>query len=297
MNPLDVVREREAEIRKSLGTVKQQRNAIADKTIAEKRALTDAERAEYDKFSTQRSALKSELAVVTERIAELEADEVRAGSAAETRRETGVGGAKVTEAPIYRKDNGMEQSYFRDLFKATQRGDADAGDRLRRNSAIEMEKRAGGNTVGTVGSPGGIPSGNAGVFAPPQWLIDQYVRLARPGRVGVDTFAHLPLPLNVSSINIPKVTAGTLVGLPSAGELSPLPEQPIATTEVSSGITTIGGKQLISLQLLEQSGIPFDAVILEDLALAYAAQIDLEGLTQTGTNGHQIGRASCRERV
>ena len=87
MNPLDVVREREAEIRKSLGTVKQQRNAIADKTIAEKRALTDAERAEYDKFSTQRSALKSELAVVTERIAELEADEVRAGSAAETRRE------------------------------------------------------------------------------------------------------------------------------------------------------------------------------------------------------------------
>ncbi len=292
MNPLDQVRARLTEIRKDFDTAKEQRNALVDKAVAEKREMSGDESAEYKKLTDSRKALKAEIAVLEDREAELVADAKRAGESAETRRQ--VGGAKVTEPAVYRADNQMEASYFRDLFKATTRGDSSAMDRLTRNSAIESEKRAGGNTVGTVSGAGGIPSGNAGPFAPPEWLVDQYVKLARPGRVGVDTFDKMTLPRGVSSINLPKVTAGTLTGLPSAGELTPLPEQDIQTTSLTTGITTIGGKQLVSLQLLEQSAIPFDRVILEDLALAYAANIDLEGLVQTGTNGHlrSIGAAA-----
>lgn len=297
MNPLEQVRARLAEIRKEFDNAKTQRNALVDTALAEKRGMSDAENAEYKKLSDKRSALKTEIKVLEEREAELTDDANRASASAESRRQTGGGGAKVTEPPVYRKDNQTEVSYFRDLFKATTRGDSAAMDRLVRNTAIEAdlarERRAGGDTVGTVSTPGGIPSGNAGPFAPPQWLVDQYVRLARPGRVGVDTFDKMALPSGVSSINLPKVTAGTLTGLPSAGELTPLPEQDIQTSSLTTGITTIGGKQLISLQLLEQSAIPFDKVILEDLALAYAANINLEGLTGTGTNGHLRGLGSA----
>jgi HK97 family phage major capsid protein len=61
------------------------------------------------------------------------------------------------------------------------------------------------------------------------------------------------------------------------------------TTSVSSGITTIAGQQIISLQLMAQSGIPFDRVILADLAFDYAEQLDLQVITGTGANGQLRG--------
>ncbi len=35
------------------------------------------------------------------------------------------------------------------------------------------------------------------------------------------------------------------------------------------GVTTIGGKQVVGQQLLDQSGVPFDRIVLEDLAANY----------------------------
>src|ERR1039458_5760393 len=63
----------------------------------------------------------------------------------------------------------------------------------------------------------------------------------------------------------------------------------MTTTSVSSGITTIGGKQIVSLQLLNQSGIPFDRVILGDLAADYAKQLDLQVLAGSGASGQLRG--------
>jgi HK97 family phage major capsid protein len=291
MNPLDIARGRLTDLRAELDSLKTKRSAVVDLAIAEKRDMTDAEREGYNADSVRAEGLRSEISVVTERITELEADETRKAAEAEARAK--VGGAKVTEAPIYRQDNTGSESYFRDLYKATRRNDPESAERLRRNAAIETEKRAAqttGDMVGPANAPG---SGNAGVFAPPSWLVDQFVKLARPGRVGVDTFAKAPLPTGVSSINIPKVTTGTITGLQAGGELQVLPEQDIATTSLSSGITTVGGKQVISLQLLEQSAIPFDQVILEDLALSYAASIDLQGLTGSGAAGNLRGLGSA----
>ena len=43
------------------------------------------------------------------------------------------------------------------------------------------------------------------------------------------------------------------------------------------------------MQLLQQSGIPFDKVILEDLALAYATQVDSQVLYGSNVSGQVRG--------
>jgi len=68
-----------------------------------------------------------------------------------------------------------------------------------------------------------------------------------------------------------------------------LSDTAMTTTSVSTGITTVGGKQIISMQLLQQSGIPFDRVILGDLAKAYAVQVDSQVLYGSGSGGQVSG--------
>lgn len=142
------------------------------------------------------------IAEIDVRIAELVDEETRSAAAAETRRLTGGGsGWSVTGGgETYHRGN-TSASFFKDLIYA-QRGDADAADRLRRNnSEVGLESRALGNT-GAVG-------GSGGEFAPPAWLVDDFVRLARAGRVTADLFHREDLPAGVSSVNLPRVATGT----------------------------------------------------------------------------------------
>jgi HK97 family phage major capsid protein len=127
-----------------------------------------------------------------------------------------------------------------------------------------------------------------GSFAPPSWLVDQFIELARPGRVTADLLDHQPLPSGVSSINLPKISGGSSVSV-QATQNSALSDTAMTTTSVSSGISLIGGKQIVSLQLMQQSGIPFDRVILGDLAADYAKQLDLQVLAGSGTGGQLRG--------
>jgi HK97 family phage major capsid protein len=69
------------------------------------------------------------------------------------------------------------------------------------------------------------------------------------------------------------------------------------TTSVSSGITTISGQQIVSLQLVAQAGIPFDEIILGDLAADISRSLDLQVITGSGSatqlrgleNGASVG--------
>jgi HK97 family phage major capsid protein len=108
----------------------------------------------------------------------------------------------------------------------------------------------------------------------------------------VDLFHKEPLPAGVSSINIPRVATGTTVA-PQTTQNTALSQTDVTTNSLSAGIVTVGGKQVVSLQLLEQSAIPFDEVILQDLALAYAGQIDVQALTGAGTGGTLRGLSSA----
>lgn len=119
-------------------------------------------------------------------------------------------------------------------------------------------------------------------------MIDEYVALARPGRVTANLFTRDALPSGVSSVNIPRVATGTTVA-PQTTQNTAVSQTDVTTNSLTSSIVTVAGKQVVSLQLLEQSGIPFDKVILQDLSLAYAAQLDVQALTGSGTSGNLRG--------
>jgi HK97 family phage major capsid protein len=283
---LEVMEARLVELRATVETSFNKRGAIIDAAATAGRALTDAERSEYDTLGEARAAAERDLGPVEERVTQLREQDKREKAAAASRVETGLTAPTGTRAPatatdplIYAKGN-VERSYFRDLFEARQEGNADAADRLRRNdrqTADLREKRALNTSAGTVGE-----------FAPPLWLVDEFVALARPGRKFADSIGPAALPKSVSSVNLPKVSGGTSTAV-QATQNSALSQTDMTSTSVTSGISTIGGKQVVSLQLLNQSGIPFDEVILTDLAQDYAKQFDNQSLNGSGASGQLNG--------
>jgi HK97 family phage major capsid protein len=96
------------------------------------------------------------------------------------------------------------------------------------------------------------------------------------------------LPLGVSSLNLPKVSGGTSTAV-QVTQNNQISSTDLQTTSVSSGITTIAGQQIVSLQLVAQSGIPFDQIVLSDLAADFSRSLDLQVVTGTGANGQLRG--------
>jgi HK97 family phage major capsid protein len=188
----------------------------------------------------------------------------------------------VSEEPVYRHDdaNSGRTSFFRDLYNVT-KGDWAAADRLHRNNE-QMDLP--GRQARALSTGAGV----GGQFAPPLWLVDQFVKLARPARVTADLMHHEVLPEGVSSINLPSVATGTTTAA-QATQNSALSQTDLTTSSVSSGITTIGGKQVSSLQLLRQSPVPIDEMILGDLAQDYAKQLDQQVIFGTGLSGQLKG--------
>ena len=264
------------ELRERLKALLEERASIAATAVDEKRGLTAEEK-------TLRASKSDEIEALEERIAELEAQEKREEAAAAHRRETGEAGTeareqfKVKEPAVYAKGN-VQRSYFRDLAKANLGNDAEARERLNRHAAqMADEQRALGNTNTTGGS--------GGEFAPPTWLVSDYIKLARAGRVTADLFKKSEVPAGTSSINIPRIATGTTVAIQSTQNTA-LSQTDLTTASVSTGFTTVGGKQVVSQQLLDQSALNFDDVILQDLAAAYAQQIGSQVIVGAGTGAN-----------
>jgi HK97 family phage major capsid protein len=190
------------------------------------------------------------------------------------------GGVKIPAAvvtrdeQVYRPDVN-EVSYFRDLHTAT-RGDWAAAERLDRNNR-QMSYRALSTTAGAGGQ-----------FAPPLWLTEEWVALARAGRVTADLSTKDVLPDGISSVNLPVIATGTSTAV-QATQNTALSQTDLTTSSVSSGITLIGGKQISSLQLLRQGGVAMDRVILGDLAADYARQLDTQVISGSGASGQLRG--------
>ena len=294
MSPTEIMEARLTELRAEYDALFQTRGALIDKAASEKRGLTDPEQATYDEAGEKRTAVEKQITQAQERLADIVEQAKRSAAADANRVDAGItnievrAAAKVVDPPVYARDK-YDTFFFRDLYHASKPGTeyyGPATERLRRNSAQmadSTEKRALGNT-GAVG-------GSGGEFAPPLWLVSDFVTLARPGRIGIDLFDKQPLPAGVASVNIPRVATGVTVTTQTTQNTA-LSQTDMTTTSLSSNISTIGGKQVVSLQLLEQSAIPFDRVIMEDLALAYAGAIDVQALTGSGTAGQLRGLAS-----
>jgi HK97 family phage major capsid protein len=265
-----------------------QLHAVLDKATADKRNMNAAEHAEFDR-------LEAEVRAFNDRIEELEiqisADEAAAPMAGkyaprsngekmiERRTDVmpGTSRIQVTRSEeIYRPDNGT--SYFRDLYFARNKNDRDAADRLARNNALRNESRAiSGNVAGAGGE-----------FVPPLWLETQFVEFARPGRVAVDLTNVEPLPAGTDSLILPKISGGTATAVQST-QNSAIQNTDMQTTSVSSPVTTIAGGQTVSLQLMEQSPLNMDQVILNDLAASYGATFNSLVLNGSGTSGQPTG--------
>lgn len=263
-----------------------QRSALHDEqasilTAVEARAdkkITDEEQVSYDEKRDAKKALDAEISDAETRLAEIEDEEARDAKAAESRAKYNVPEprAKVNEPDIYLRGNENGNSYFRDLGQIALQDPNGTGafERMRRHSQFVAEQRALGNTNAAGGS--------GGEFAPPSWLVDEWINLLRPSRVTADLFNHHEVPAGVSSVNLPKILTGTTTAIQST-QNSALSQTDLTTGSVQTGFATIGGKQVVSQQLLDQSAIPFDRVILGDLAADYAQRVGSQIYVGTGT--------------
>jgi len=263
------MRERRAGIKSQLDALVAGAESRADKNFS------PVETARFD-------GLLGDLRAADDAISDTDAAEAVQTRAAQARAAAGEGGPQrwsvAGEAATYRPDSGL--SFFRDLV-SSKKGDFDAAQRLQRNnSEMALERRALGNT--------GATGGSGGEFAPPAWLESEFVALARAARVTADRLTKRPLPAGVSSVNIPKVTSGTATAVQTTQNTTVAAVDP-TTSALTSGITTIAGKVVVSLQLLQQSPVALDEMLLGDLAADYARTLDLQVISGTGAGGQLLG--------
>jgi len=264
-----------ADILAKRSAAKDELSKLVDTAKAESRGLSDTETARFD-------ALEADVRGYDQRSRELD-EQIKADAAAEEMQKRYApppSGFQVTSEPeIYRSGYGG-QSYFRDLHMAQQKGDRDALDRLSRNTRVRLadkEYRA----LTTV-------NGAGGEFVPPIWLESEFVKLARPGRIFANQTPTHALPPGTDSINIPKVNTGTATAV-QATQNTGVQQTDLSTTSVNSSVFTIAGGQSLSLQLIEQSPLQIDDVILSDLASAYAVNLNTLLLTGSGSSGQPTG--------
>lgn len=239
---------------------------------------TDLSEEEQSYVDTRMDAIEK----IEQRADRLQSDLKREAAAKAAAEQLGTGGAVVTREEAPYSDPNVQPlgpSYFRDLHRARNRNDRDAMERLERNNRhVEAySERAALSTA----------NGAGGEFVPPLWLEQEFVPLARPHRIMADACNKMTLPEGTDSINIPKVATGTAValqGYPGGGQNTGIQETDLTTTSIGAGVYTVAGGQTVSMQLIEQSPLNVDRVVLEDLGLAYGIQIDNFVFAGTGTN-------------
>ena len=175
----------------------------------------------------------------------------------------------ISNEQVYRPDR-PERSYFRDLYLSKTKGDREATDRLSGHALATRDI----NTTDTSG----------GDFVPPAYLVNEYIAKARAGRVTADLCSKFALPGGTDSINFPSITTGT-ANAAQASQNSALQETNLVTATVTAPVTTIGGIQDVSVQLVEQSPIAFDQVIFADLAASHAQAVGNAVINGTGSSG------------
>jgi len=168
------------------------------------------------------------------------------------------------EPTTYRK--GGTESYFRDLARANAPGGGndEARGRLQRHAQeMQVELRTNMSTS----------DGAGGEFVPPLWLIDQYLPLARAGRVTADLCNKQPLPSGTDSIKLPSVATGASTAEQTQNAAASNTD--MTTSSVSADVTTLAGQQVFAMQLIDQSPINFDEVVFGDLLADLAKRLDI----------------------
>lgn len=187
-------------------------------------------------------------------------------------RQARVGWERLT----YRPDD-TRTSWVRDLrsmVDGVSGEQAAARERLARNAreVASVEKRA-----LTSYTPGA-----ASELVPPAWALDLIATVSRPARITADQIQGAPLPPNAMTINVPRITSGTSVAA-QASENTAVSDTNAGTDMISSSVHTLAGKQVLSFQIVDQSPVNVDQLIIQDLAAELAKQVDAFVLTSNAT--------------
>lgn len=288
-------------------------------TLSAVTAPTDEQRARFRDLDTEITQINDDITLF-ERQAEREqrAAAARAAASGGTATEHGNGtsggtGWSVGDEPqTYGRHS--KQSYFRDLgMVAAKRGDyVEAQQRLNRHAdelRVELPKRREARerrareafenahrspreqrALERMSKAGVTPfetramnrvDGTGGYLIPPLWMVEEYIPYLRAGRQFADLWRGMELPSGTDSINLPRITQGTATG-PQAADGAPVNGRDMNDAFVNAKVQTISGQTDIAIQLLDQSPINFDEIILQDLAADYNLQ--LSGQCFLGSN-------------
>jgi HK97 family phage major capsid protein len=270
---LEYLRARLAELLAERAELAAKRDAVLTGPTAEKRDLTEDESNAFEEARTAITAHDEKINETRARIANLEDDEKRQLAVDQLAVELGRGQgdqnspARTQDPAMYGRGNG--RSYFRDLVQAQVFGNRDAIERLVRNDREVRDHRSQQRALTTT-------DGVAGEFVPPLWMVNEYIRLARAGRVIADQVRQQNLPGGTDTINLPRLATGTAVA-EQATQNTAVQNTDASTNSVAANVATIAGQQVVSLQLLEQTpaGINIDDILLADLAADYATKLDV----------------------
>jgi hypothetical protein len=194
-------------------------------------------------------------------------------------------------------------SYYRD-FLAQQTGRVSSpgaqerlsrhGAQMERLSAVREERawqRGAAAGMEYRVTPDRTP-GHGGYFAPPAWLNQLFATANRPGRVLAGLMPTFPLPVGVSSVNVPVISTGTAVE--PQGSSTAVLDQDIADAAAKSSVAPFAGQADVGLQLLEQSpqGAHLDWAIFQDLSEAYDSDLESQLLAGPATGPGLTGVTS-----
>ena len=133
-------------------------------------------------------------------------------------------------------------------------------------------------------------AGEGGDFSPPAWLIDRFVHSPRAGAPLAALMTQLPLPPGGQSVNVPRFAAGkgAGTGVQTADAASVTGRDPAEGT-LKAQIQTIAAVLDASLQLVDQSPVPFDETFGADLREDMLTQLDGQLLLGGGSSGQIDG--------
>jgi HK97 family phage major capsid protein len=267
--------------------------AAAQATLLNLRGQDNLSEADVTAATAARDAATARVDAAQAEVARVEADiqeEERMTALQTTVRDAAprpTGGARVTSEPeVYRQ--GGDVSYFRDLMRAQTRtgsGVSEAGERLQRNSRqfVDQVRNAPRSETRALSTTDGA----GGDFVPPLWLINEFIELARPGRVTADLVRGQVLPGGTDTISLPRLATGTAVAQ-QATQNTGIQNTDATTNSVSAAVLTLAGGQSMAQQLLDQSPINMDEILLEDLASDYAVKADIFVINNSAANANGI---------
>ena len=255
--------------------ISEAQTGLVTRAAEEERDLTETEDASLKDLATRADELDTRIAELRAvQVANLEAAKLRAEvNATDDSEVRAVGNVTVINEPLtYAKEN-RSTSFFADMY-ASQNGDIDASDRIRRHRnemAVEHRDGAVANYSGMI---------------IPQYLTELAAELARAGKPFANECTKLPLPENGMSINISRVTTGSSAAAQT--ENGAVSETDIDDTLLTLDVKTIAAGQQVSRQAIER-GSGVDTLIATDMASAMATTLEDQLLSGSGSGANLLG--------